>query len=59
MLEAGAVVIGRTRIDANDLIRETAVSSAYPDVVAWLQEAVRRPSTDREALAAFGPRDGR
>ncbi|MGJ1427174.1 hypothetical protein ACR8AL_00785 [Clavibacter sepedonicus] len=52
-------MIGRTRIDANDLIRETAVSSAYPDVVAWLQEAVRRPSTDREALAAFGPRDGR
>ncbi|OUE20747.1 phosphodiesterase [Clavibacter michiganensis] len=59
VLEAGAVTIGRTRMDADELIRETAASSAYPGVRAWLEDAIGRPASDRDALAAFGPRDGR
>jgi predicted phosphodiesterase len=59
VLEAGAVTIGRTRIDAEELIDETTAASGYPDARAWLEEAVRQPATEREAMAAFAPRDGR
>ncbi|WP_255524418.1 metallophosphoesterase [Clavibacter sp. VKM Ac-2873] len=59
VLEAGAVTIGRTPIEADELIRETAASPVTPDFRAWLEEAVGRPASDRDAMAAFGPRDGR
>jgi predicted phosphodiesterase len=59
VLERGAVTIGRTPIDPDELIDETARASAYPDVRAWVEEAVGRPATDREAMTTFGPRDGR
>jgi putative phosphoesterase len=59
VLEAGAVTIGRTRVDADELVDETAAASAYPGARAWVEEAVRQPATDREALATFASRDGR
>ena len=33
--------------------------SGYPDAAAWADYFVRARATDAEALAAFGPRDGR
>jgi predicted phosphodiesterase len=33
--------------------------SAYPDVEAWVDDFVRWPPSQLEALAVFGPRDGR
>jgi putative phosphoesterase len=59
VLESGAVTIGRTPIDPDELIDETARASAYPDVRTWAEEAVGRPATDREAMSTFGRRDGR
>jgi predicted phosphodiesterase len=59
ILDGGAVTMGRTPIDADELIRATAAASAYPDARAWLDEAIGSPASDAEAMAAFGPRDGR
>jgi predicted phosphodiesterase len=59
VLERGAVTMGRTRVGTDELVDETADASAYPGARAWLEEAVGQPATDREAMAAFGPRDGR
>lgn len=59
ILDRGLVSFGRTLIDEEELIDETAAHSALPGVRAWLEEAVRRPDSDLTALAAFGPRDGR
>jgi len=59
LLDGGSVTLGRTLIDQDDLIREVAAASRLPAVEAWLEEAVRHPASDVDAIAAFGPRDGR
>ncbi|WIB65750.1 YfcE family phosphodiesterase [Curtobacterium sp. MCBD17_040] len=59
VLDGGSVTLSRTAIDADDLIREVTASSTMPGVAAWLEDAVRHPASDADALAAFGPRDGR
>lgn len=59
LLSQGAVTLGRTPIDQDDLIREVVAASAFPGVHAWADEYLRSPATDLEAIAAFGPRDGR
>ena len=59
LLRDGAVTFARTIVDGDRLIREVASTSTYPQVSDWLEEVVRRPSTDSGALTAFAPRDGR
>lgn len=58
-LDRGAVALHRTLIDATELVERTAASSTFPGARAWLDDAVRAPASDVEALAAFGRRDGR
>lgn len=59
VLDHGAVTLHRTLIDADELIREAAAGSDFPGVLTWLDEAVRTPASDVEAIGVFGPRDGR
>jgi len=37
----------------------TLAASGYPDIEPWLDFFVRQTAGDDEALAVFGPRDGR
>ncbi len=59
VLAAGAVTLGRTLLDVDEVIREVAENSTLPVVDAWLDEYLRTPASDTSALAAFAPRDGR
>lgn len=59
VLDHGALTLGRTVIDSAELIRQTAAGSQFPEVLGWLEEFVRHPASDVEAIEAFGPRDGR
>ncbi|NEV86390.1 metallophosphoesterase family protein [Streptomyces tendae] len=59
LLHEGAVTLRRTPLDREEVIRETARRSALPGVEQWLDDYVRRPADDVEALETFGPRDGR
>jgi hypothetical protein len=36
-----------------------AVLSGYPDAAAWVDYYLRARASDADALAVFGPRDGR
>lgn len=59
VLRDGAVTLARTLIDADEIIKEIRSNSSFPQVTEWLEDFVRRPATDTDALKAFGPRDGR
>jgi putative phosphoesterase len=59
VLSDGQVTFGRTPLDVDRLVRDVVDGSGWPDVEAWADETFRRPASDVDALAAFGPRDGR
>ncbi|MEH3068123.1 MAG: metallophosphoesterase family protein [Aeromicrobium erythreum] len=59
VLSGGQVTFGRTPLDVDRLVRDVVDGSGWPDVEAWADETFRRPASDVDALAAFGPRDGR
>ncbi|MFK0065595.1 metallophosphoesterase family protein [Streptomyces sp. NPDC091046] len=59
LLHDGAVTLRRTPLDREEVIRQTARRSALPGVAQWLDDYVRKPADDVEALETFGPRDGR
>lgn len=59
LLSNGAVTLGRTPIDPDELAAEVIANSAFPGIRAWADDFLRSPATDLDALAAFGPRDGR
>jgi predicted phosphodiesterase len=59
LLRAGEVSLRRVDIDVEAAVASVVAGSAYPDVQAWADEYVRSQGSDAEALAAFGPRDGR
>lgn len=59
VLSGGTVSFGRTPLDVDALVRDVVAGSTWPDVAAWADETFRSPASDVEALAAFGPRDGR
>lgn len=59
LLADGCVTFGRTAIDPDALAREVTAGSSVPGVEAFVSEYIRTPASDRDALAAFGPRDGR
>jgi hypothetical protein len=53
-----AVELRRTRYDVAAAARVLA-TGGYPDIEPWLDFFLRQTAGDDEALAAFGPRDGR
>lgn len=59
LLSRGAVALGRTSIDAQELIAEIVANSTFPGIRAWAEDYLRSPASDVDAIAAFGPRDGR
>ncbi|WP_033343189.1 metallophosphoesterase family protein [Catenuloplanes japonicus] len=59
ILSAGAVTLSRTLLDLDTLCRQLVERSGFPGVAQWLDDYVRTPAGDREAIATFGPRDGR
>ena len=59
LLDQGTVSLHRTEIDVDAVCAEVVRDSAYPDAAAWADEYVRSTSSDADAIAAFGPRDGR
>jgi putative phosphoesterase len=59
LLEGGAVTLGRSPLDPDELVREVVEGSEMPGVVEWAEDHLREPASDLVALEAFGPRDGR
>ncbi|GAB3552196.1 metallophosphoesterase family protein [Arthrobacter tumbae] len=59
LLHNGAATFARTVIDTDQLIDEITSHSTFPQVSEWLEETIRRPASDTDALTTFGPRDGR
>ncbi|MFE2160990.1 metallophosphoesterase family protein [Streptomyces lydicus] len=48
-----------TPYDLEAAVRRLTRTSAYPDAAAWADYYLHARATDADALAAFGPRDGR
>ncbi|WP_240759908.1 metallophosphoesterase family protein, partial [Phytoactinopolyspora endophytica] len=59
LLRDGVVQLRRTQVDLDQLAAQVIASSGFPDVTAWADDYVRTVASDAEAVAAFGPRDGR
>lgn len=59
VFQHGAVTFARTLIDTDEIIKKITAESSFPQIAEWLEEVLRRPTSDTEALRAFGPRDGR
>lgn len=59
LLDDGAVVMRHTDYDPDAACAAIAADSGYPDAAEWADYFVRARGTDLEALAVFGPRDGR
>ncbi|MDQ3733892.1 MAG: metallophosphatase family protein [Actinomycetota bacterium] len=59
LLEDGAVQLRRTSFDDDAACAEIEARSGYRDAAKWADFFIRSRGTDEEALALFGPRDGR
>jgi hypothetical protein len=59
LLADGAVTLRRTALDLAAACASIAAQSSFPAAAEWADYFVRARATDAEALAAFGPRDGR
>jgi predicted phosphodiesterase len=59
LLAGGAVTLRRTAFDINEACAALHRESSYPDVAAWADYFLNARATDADAIAAFGPRDGR
>lgn len=59
LLDDGAVSLHRTLVDVEDAIEQVVAGSTYPERRAWAEYFIRATASDTEALAVFGPRDGR
>ncbi len=59
LLRDGDVSLRRTDIDVDDAVAAVLAGSAYPDRAGWADQYVRSRNSDADAIAAFGPRDGR
>lgn len=59
ILSGGTVEMRRTPYDPVVACAQVSDSSSYPDVAEWTDYFLHARATDAEALAAFGPRDGR
>jgi predicted phosphodiesterase len=59
ILNGGTVEMRRTAYDPEAACAQIAATSPYPDVAEWADYFLYARATDADALAAFGPRDGR
>lgn len=59
LLRHGAVSLHRSLIDVEDTIERVVAESSYPNRRQWAEYFIRSAASDAEALAVFGPRDGR
>ncbi|HEY2549125.1 MAG TPA: metallophosphoesterase family protein [Streptosporangiaceae bacterium] len=59
ILHRGAVEMRRTSYDPEAACAQIAAASSYPDVAEWAGYYLNARASDADALAAFGPRDGR
>lgn len=59
LLDRGAVSVRRTRYDIEAARAAIAAGCDYPDIDAWTDEYLYARNSDADALAAFGPHDGR
>jgi putative phosphoesterase len=59
LLRDGQVELRHTEVDLDAAVAEVVRRSTYPDRSAWAEEYLRAENSDADALAAFGPRDGR
>ncbi|SCF34647.1 metallophosphoesterase family protein [Micromonospora mirobrigensis] len=53
------VQLRRTAYDVDAACARVATESGFPEAAAWADEYLRSRHSDLDALAAFGPRDGR
>lgn len=53
------VSLRRTELDVDAACARVAAESSYPEVAQWADVFLRSKFSDADALAAFGPRDGR
>ncbi|MFG1833205.1 metallophosphoesterase family protein [Micromonospora chersina] len=53
------VHLRRTAFDVDAACARVAAESGFPDAAAWADEYLRSRHSDADALAVFGPRDGR
>ena len=59
LLKDGDVSLRRVDIDVDAAIAAVIAGSAFPDRAAWAEKYLRAEASDADAVAAFGPRDGR
>jgi predicted phosphodiesterase len=59
ILHEGAIEMRRTAYDLQAACAQITAASSYPDVAEWADYFLFARATDADALAAFGPRDGR
>lgn len=59
LLRDGDVSLRRVEIDVDAAVAAVVARSMYPGRAAWADYYVRARSSDANAVAAFGPRDGR
>jgi predicted phosphodiesterase len=59
LLADGAVQLRRSLFDIEAAREQIRCSSGYPDVDSWTDYFLNTRASDVEALAVFGPRDGR
>ncbi len=59
LLADGAVSLRRAAFDPDLACATVCRQSSYPDVAEWADYFLHARASDAEAIAAFGPRDGR
>lgn len=59
LLDRGAVVVHSTRYDVEAARAAVRATCDYPDIDEWTDEYLYARNSDAEAIAAFGPGDGR
>jgi predicted phosphodiesterase len=59
LLAGGAVTLRRSDFDATAACAAIAEQSTFPGVAEWADYFIHARASDADAIAAFGPRDGR
>ena len=59
LLADGAVTLRRSEFDAEAACAAVVGQSAFPGVAEWADYFIHARASDADAIAAFGPRDGR
>jgi predicted phosphodiesterase len=59
LLRNGGVTLRRIEIDVDAAVAAVIAGSVYSGRAAWADEYIRAQASDADAVAAFGPRDGR